>query len=198
MRSARSRLLVAALVLLAVFGTACVDDGELGGPSIGGSAAAVVGDSQLSHSELSDLVDKWADNPQFLSIATTVVDVGEPGRRPAALVNFVLNFWLQSEQGRITVGNEDDAAFEAQSVIQNLAQQFPAFAEFDEDFQFLIAESLSYQNALVNTVNQGMAVDIPRVEVSPRYGTAAQLGSGVVGVDPNTGPLPEPGDPFGL
>lgn len=198
MRSVRSRLLAVLVAALAVLGTACAEDGELGGPAVGGSSAAVVGDSQLSHGELSDLVDDWASNPEFLAVATSVTDVGEPGRRPAALVNFALNFWLQSEQGRLSVGDEATAASEAQSNLQNLTQQFPTFGDFDESFQMVIAEALSHQNALVTAVNQGVPVDVPGVEVSSRYGSTNELPSGVVGVDPPTGPLPEPGDAFGL
>lgn len=194
MRSPRFRLLVVLITVVAFLGGACVDDGELGGPSIGGSAAVSIGDVQLSHGELADLVDRWAPNADFLAVAAQVSDVGTEARRPAAFVNFALNFWIRTEQGRFATAGQANLDVEGQidQVISTLTQQAPSFADYDEDFQRSVAESLVYQQALSDMVSQGVEVDLPSAEVSPRYGTIIELGRGIYGVEPPAGPREEP------
>lgn len=198
MRIARSRLFAVLVAVLALVGSACTDDGEVGGPAVGGSAAVSVGDTQLSHSDLAGLVDDWALNPQFLATAVGLTDLGQPGRRPAEFVNFVVNFWVRTEQARQSVAVGQAPTDDAATVITGLTQQYPEFAQYDESFQAEFAEALSVQNALIGAVNQGVPVDVPPVEVSSRYGAATDIGVGVFNIQPPAGPKAAPVDPFGV
>lgn len=198
MHIAPSHVLAVVLAVLGLLGAACTDDGEVGGPAVGGSAAVSVGDAQLSHSDLADLVDDWAANPDFLATAVGVTDLGEPGRRPAALVNFVLNFWAQSEQARQSESALETPSDDASTVITGLSQQYPAFAQYDESFQTVIADALSAQNGLIGALNQGLPVEVPPVEVSSRYGDAVDTGVGVFTIEPPAGPQVVSDDPFGV
>lgn len=181
--------------MLALFATACVDDGELGGPSVGGASAVSVGDVALSHGDLAAMVDRWAANPQFIGIVAGFTDVGEPGRRPADLVNFVLSFWVQAEQARAIVPSVDpsfDIAAETDAAIQGLGSQFPTFANYDAEFQSEVAEAAAYQSVLASMVGQGtIDFQVPRVEVNPRYGSTIDVGAGLVAVQPPEGPRAE-------
>jgi len=208
------------LLLLAVLGLvagACAGDGELGGPTLGGTPAAVVGDVDLTNADLQDEVEAWASNPPLLQ-AIGVQGIGTEGRRPSTLVSFVLSHRIVSEQARLMLrearrqadrgevdlaeagvdgellGEPGDA--EVDEILAQLDQQFTGpegfslFAGFDEDFRRSLAEDLAYQERLNQIVPLG--IEAPEVSVNPRWGVAEVGQGGIVQVRPPTGPLPAP------
>jgi len=208
------------LLLLAVLGLlagACAGDGELGGPTFGGTPAAVVGDHEISNADLQDDVERWAANPPVLE-AIGVQGTGQEGRRPAALVTFVLSHRVVSEQARLMLaearrqaergeidlaeagvdaellGEPEDAQLE--QILQQLDQQFTGpegfslFAGYDDRFRTDLARDLAYQERLQQLIQLG--IEAPEVSVNPRWGEAEVLQGGLVQVRPPVGPAPAP------
>lgn len=208
-------VLVAALVLL---GGACAGDGELGGPALGGTPAAVVGDDSVSNADLRDEVEQWASNPAMLQ-QIGIADLGTEGRRTTELVSFVLSHRIVSEQARLMLldarrraedGEVDLAEVgvdgevlsepgdeEIAAILEQLDQQFTSpeggslFQLFDEGFREALARDLAYQDRLQTIVQLG--VEAPEVSVSPRFGRAEVLQGGIVQVVAPTGPVPSLG-----
>ncbi len=214
----RSRLLPAvALLALSLLAGACAGDGELGGPTIGGTPAASVGDHTISSGDLSDEVEAWASNPAMLQ-AIGVADVGSEGRRSFALVSFVLSHRIVSEQARQMLGearqlaerNEVDLAEagvdgealaepsdeEVEGILGQLDQQFttpegaPLMAGYPVEFRRSLARDLAYQERLQLPVQVG--VEAPDVSVNPKFGTPEVLQGGIVQVVGPVGPRPAP------
>jgi hypothetical protein len=208
------------LVLLAALGLlagACAGEGELGGPTLGGTPAAVVGDHAVSTGDLRDEVEQWASNPPMLQ-AIGVQSLGSAGRRPTSLVSFVLSHRVVSEQARIMLADARDRAEsgeldldelgvdgellaeptddEVSSILDQIDQQFTGpegfsvFRGFDDDFRRTLGRDLAYQDRLQQLVQLG--VDAPQVSVNPRYGRAEVLQAGIVQVLAPTGPRPAP------
>jgi len=210
----RSPLLVL-LVALALLGGACAGDGELGGPALGGTPAAVVGDDAVSNADLRDEVEQWASNPSMLQ-GIGITDVGTEGRRTTELVAFVLSHRIVSEQARLMLvdarrlaedGEVDLAEVgvdgevlaepgddEIAAILDQLDQQFPGpegtslFRGFGQDFRERLARDLAYQDRLQTIVQLG--VEAPDVSVNPRFGSAQELQGGIVQVVAPTGPVP--------
>ena len=206
------------LLLVAVLGLlvgACAGDGALGGPTLGGTPAAVVGDEAISNADLEDEVEMWASNEPMLQ-AIGVQVLGSEGRRPTDLVAFVLTHRLVSEQARQMLVDAREAVEadeldptelgvdpeqlmepsdgEVDQILAQLDQQFAGpdgrsvFQGFAEDFRRRLARDLAYQERLPVVLQ--LAVDAPDVEVNPRYGSTQDLQGGVVQVVPPTGPQP--------
>lgn len=217
-RTTRPRFLVLpALLALSLLAGACAGDGKLGGPTIGGTPAATIGDATVSSNELADEVEEWASNPAVLQ-AIGVAEVGQPGRRASALVTFVLSHRIVSEQARLMlveardlaaddevdlaaagVDGEalaDPAEAEIDGILQQLDQQFTGpegfslFAGYSEDFRRTLARDLAYQERLQLPLQLG--VDAPDVSVNPKYGTPEVLQGGIVQVVGPVGPRPAP------
>lgn len=206
-----------ALLALSLLAGACAGDGELGGPGLGGTPAATIGDETVSSAELADEVESWASNPAMLP-AIRVPEAGQEGRRPSSLVTFVLTHRIISEQARamlaearqLAADNEVDLAAmgvpgealadpgedEIDGILDQLDQQFttPAgervFADYPEDFRRALARDLAFQDRLQLTVQLG--VEAPDVSVNPKYGTAEVLQGGIVQVVGPLGPRPAP------
>lgn len=213
----RSPLLVL-VAALALFGGACAGDGELGGPALGGTPAAVVGDDTLSNADLRDEVEQWASNPAMLQ-QIGIADLGTEGRRTTQLVSFVLSHRIVSDQARLMLvearrlaedGEVDLAQVgvdgellsdpgdeEVDAILGQLDQQFAGpeggsiFQAFEEDFRRALARDLAYQDRLQVIVQLG--VEAPEVEVNPRFGQAEVLQGGIVQVVAPTGPVPSLG-----
>jgi len=210
-------LLVLALLSLTLLAGACAGDGELGGPTIGGTPAATVGDEAVSNDQLADEVEAWAANPAMLE-AIGVGDIGDEGRRTAAVVTFVLSHRIVTEQARamlveardLAARNEVDLAEigvsgealsdptdeEVDAILQQLDQQFTSpegeqvFAAYPADFRRDLARDLAFQERLQFPVQLG--VEAPEVSVNPKFGTAEVLQGGIVQVVPPVGPRPAP------
>lgn len=210
-------LVVLALFALSLVAGACAGDGELGGPTIGGTPAATIGDESVSSDQLADEVEAWASNPAMLQ-AIRVPEIGEEGRRASALVSFVLSHRIVSEQARamlaearrMAADNEvdlaemgvsgealgDPAEEEIDSILEQLDQQFTSpegeqiFTAYPPDFRRSLAEDLAFQERLQLAVQLG--VEAPEVSVNPKYGTAEVLQGGIVQVVGPVGPLPAP------
>ena len=190
------------LLLLAVLGLAagaCSDDGELGGPSIGGTLAASVGSFEYTASDLEDEVEAWASNPDFLAQVLQITDVGEPGRRSADLTAFVLSHRIITEQGRqiAEATGYEPSDQEVDALIAQIDQAFadPAsgessFQAYSEDFRRQLGRDFSYQQNL-STVDPETA-DVPDVAVNPRFGTFQDQDRGLGQVLTPTGPAPAP------
>ncbi|HEX4901851.1 MAG TPA: hypothetical protein VFV42_03515 [Acidimicrobiales bacterium] len=213
----RSPLLVLVAVL-ALLGGACAGDGELGGPAVGGTPAAVIGDHEVTNADLRDEVEEWSANPAMLQ-AIGITDLGTEGRRTTQVVSFVLSHRVVSEQARLMLlearrladGGEVDLAElgvdgevladptdeEIDAILGQLDQQFASpqggsvFQAFPEDFRQLLARDLAFQDRLQTMVQLG--IDAPEVSVNPRFGVADVLQGGIVQVTPPTGPLPSLG-----
>lgn len=214
----RLRLLpVAALLALSLLGAACGGDGELGGPAIGGTPAATIGDDSISSGDLADEVEAWAANPTMLE-AIGVPDIGTAGRRATALVSFVLSHRIVSEQARAMLAEARDLAGsgeidlaeagvdgealsdpsdeEIDAILTQLEQQFtspeggPLLAGYPAEFRRSLARDLAFQERLQLPLQLG--VEAPGVSVNPRYGTAEVLQGGLVQVTSPTGPRPAP------
>lgn len=210
-------LLVLALLSLTLLAGACAGDGELGGPAIGGTPAATVGDDTVSNGDLADEVEAWAANPAMLQ-AIGVGDIGDEGRRTAAIVTFVLSHRIVTEQARamlveardLAARNEVDLAEmgvsgealadptdeEVDAILQQLDQQFTSpegeqvFAAYPADFRRDLARDLAFQERLQFPLQLG--VEAPEVSVNPKFGTAEVLQGGIVQVVPPVGPRPAP------
>lgn len=214
----RPRLLPAlALLVLSLVAGACAGDGELGGPSLGGTAAATVGDTTVSSGDLSDEVEQWASNPAMLQ-AIGVPDIGSEGRRASALVSFVLSHRIVSEQARSMLADARDLAADGEvdleevgvngealadptegeidGILAQLDQQFTSpdgqqvFGEYPEEFRRRLATDLAFQERLPVPLQLG--VDAPEVSVNPKFGTAEVLQGGIVQVVGPAGPSPAP------
>lgn len=210
-------LLVLALLSLTLLAGACAGDGELGGPTIGGTPAATVGDEAVSNDRLADEVEAWAANPAMLE-AIGVGDIGDEGRRTAAVVTFVLSHRIVTEQARamlveardLAARNEVDLAEmgvsgealsdptdeEVDAILQQLDQQFTSpegeqvFAAYPADFRRDLARDLAFQERLQFPLQLG--IEAPEVSVNPKFGTAEVLQGGIVQVVPPVGPRPAP------
>lgn len=210
-------LLVLALLSLTLLAGACAGDGELGGPTIGGTPAATVGDDTVSNGDLADEVEAWAANPAMLQ-AIGVGDIGDEGRRTAAIVTFVLSHRIVTEQARamlveardLAARNEVDLAEmgvsgealadptdeEVDAILQQLDQQFTSpegeqvFAAYPAEFRRDLARDLAFQERLQFPLQLG--VEAPEVSVNPKFGTAEVLQGGIVQVVPPVGPRPAP------
>lgn len=190
---------VLALLLAAVLALgACTDSGELGGPAIGGTLAAKVGNTGITVGELEDEVEAWASNPEFLN-AIGVAEVGSPGRRAAALVTFVLSHRIISEQARVLSEGAGILPTDADidQIIASIDANFTLpggggslFQVFGEEFRNQIGTDLAYQNNLQSLVASGATP--PPVEVNGRFGVADVLEGGLVQVSPPTGSQPAP------
>ena len=219
MRTTRRLRLLPALALLALslVAGACAGDGELGGPTIGGTPAATVGDTTVSTGDLSDEVEAWAANPAMLQ-AIGVPEIGEEGRRPSALVSFVLSHRIVSEQARamlaeareLAASNQVDLAQmgvsgealadpteqEVDAILQQLDQQFTSpdgqevFGAYPADFRRRLATDLAFQERLQFPLQLG--VEAPDVSVNPKFGTTQVLQGGIVQVVSPVGPRPAP------
>ena len=193
MRSPLRPLLVLLVVLGSAFG-ACSGDGELGGPSIGGTLAASVGSFEYSASELEDEVEEWASNPAFLSQVLQITDPGQPGRRSADLVAFVLSHRIISEQGRQLAGDYEPSDEEIDALIAQIDQAFAdpatgasAFQAYSEEFRRQLGADFSYQQNL-STVDPETA-EVPEVAVNPRYGEFQDQDRGLGQVVTPDGPV---------
>lgn len=194
----RVRKSLSVLVVVAALGLgACTDSGELGGPSVGGTLAARIGDVQYTNADLEDEVELWASNPEFL-LGIGVGQAGAPGRRSASLVAFVLSHRVLSEQARLMsaeAGLEPTQA-DIDAVIAQVDQGFAApgggsvFAAYPEDFRQQLGRDLSYQNNLQMLLSSGAAA--PSAEVSSRYGSIEEIEAGLFQVRPPQGPAPSP------
>lgn len=197
----RSRRLIVGLVLvvLGLVATGCADDGELGGPQIGGSSAASIGNVDLTSADLEAEVEAWASNPGFVGEAIGLTELGAPGRRSGDLVAFVLGFRIVTEQAKQLADEQgvpiNDGAID--QGIQQLDAQFtdpstgtPLFAGYSDDFRREIVTSLAWQDTLNQTLAAGG--EPPPASVNPRYGNAVDVGSGIVQVERPSGPLDEP------
>ena len=207
----RSPLLVLVAVL-ALLGGACAGDGDLGGPALGGTPAAVVGDHEVTNADLRDEVEKWSANPAMLQ-AIGITELGREGRRSTEVVSFVLSHRIVSEQARLMLlearrmADRGDAGLgevladptdeEIDAILEQLDQQFPSpqggsvFQAFPQDFRETLARDLAFQDRLQTIVQLG--VEAPEVSVNPRFGEAEVLQGGIVQVTPPTGPLPSLG-----
>lgn len=214
----RPRLpVVLALLALTLFGGACAGDGELGGPTIGGTPAATVGEEAISNDRLADEVEDWAANPAVLQ-AIGVAELGQEGRRASALVTFVLSHRIVSEQARAMLAeardlagrNEVDLAAagvggealsdpsdqEIDQILDQLDQQFAGpegvslFAGYSEEFRRSLARDIAYQERLQLPLQLG--VEAPEVSVNPKFGTTEVLQGGIVQVVSPVGPRPAP------
>lgn len=198
MRLALRRPLLALVCVAALVLGACADDGELGGPSVGGTLAAKVGSFEYTSADLEDEVELWASNPAMLSLLQ-ITDLGAPGRRSAELVTFVLSNRIISEQARqigIAQGQQPTGD-EVDEVLRQVDANFvdpstgaQVFTLFPEDFRQQLGSDLAYQSQL-GSFDPTQAV-VPAVDVNPRYGTLRLDEVGFAQVDPPSGPLPAP------
>lgn len=198
MRLSARRPLLALVLAVGLLLGACAGDGELGGPALGGTLAAKVGAVEFSNADLEDEVEIWASNPAFLSLLQ-ITDLGAPGRRSSALVTFVLSNRLVSEQARqISAGQgvelTDD---EVSQIVEQVSQNFidpstgaAVFELFPEAFRQRLGADLAYQSQLQSV--DPSTVDVPDVQVNPRYGDLQLDGFGFAQVEPPAGPQPAP------
>jgi len=210
----RSPLLLL-LALLGLLAGACAGDGELGGPTLGGTPAAVVGDHEITNADLADETEDWGSNPAMLQ-AIGLQTTGVPGRRSSELVAFVLSHRIVSEQARLLLvearqqadrGDVDLAELgidgellaeptdsEIDQILEQLDQQFTAgdgvsvFRGFADRFRRQLARDLAYQERLQQVLQLGL--EAPEVSVNPRWGDAQVLQGGIVQVSAPTGPVP--------
>ncbi len=197
-RSSARRPFLALLVLLAVVLGACTDDGELGGPALGGTLAAKIGQFEYSSADLEDEVELWASNPAFLSLLQ-ITDLGAPGRRSSALVTFVLSNRIVSEQARqvgAAQGYQPSDA-EVDEVLAQVDANFvdpgtgaQVFGLFPDEFRRTLGADLAFQSQL-QSFDPAQA-SVPEVQVNPKYGDVDVDGLGVAQVQPPAGPLPVP------
>jgi hypothetical protein len=185
------------LILLVALGTAlgaCSGDGELGGPALGGTLAASVGSFQYSASDLEDEVEQWASNPAFLSQVLQITDPGQPGRRSADLVAFVLSHRIISEQGRQLAGDYEPSDEEIDALIAQIDQAFAdpatqesAFRGYSEEFRRQLGVDFSYQQNL--SAVDPESVTVPEVAVNPRFGAFQDQDRGLGQVVTPDGPV---------
>lgn len=192
----RRRIPVLLLALVLTAG-ACTDPGELGGPGVGGTVAARIGDDAVTNADLQDEVEAWASNPEFLA-TLGVGDLGRPGARSTALVTFVLSHRVLTEQARqlaAQVGFTPDPA-QIQTILDSVAANFVGpdgsslLDGYSEEFLQRLGEDLALQDNLGRL--DPSQVSVPAVQVSPRYGDAQVVQGGIVQVVPPSGPQPAP------
>ena len=195
----RSRLPLILLLVAALTMGACADDGELGGPSIGGALAASVGSFEYTASDLEDEVDAWASSPDFLAEVLQITDVGEPGRRNAELVAFVLSHRIITEQARQLAEETgyEPTEQDVDALVAQIDQSFtdPAtgrssFQRYSEEFRRQLGTDFSYQQNL-STIDPE-TVTVPDVSVNPRFGTFEDQDRGLGQVVTPAGPVPAP------
>ena len=194
----RIRPALTLLLALGLAGGACAGDGEVGGPRIGGALAASVGSFEYTSGDLEDDVDTLAANPEFVSQAIGLPEVGEPGRRPAQLVAFTVLFKARAERGRQLAGDtegvEPPTDAQIDDLISQLDQQYVSaegdslYQRFPERFRRQFAEDFAYFDFL-RTIDPS-AADLPPVAVNPRYGTFVAGSDGLGTVLPPEGPAP--------
>jgi hypothetical protein len=190
------------LLVLAVFGLvagACTDEGELGGPNVGGSLAATVGSFDYTTGDLQDEVEQWAINPLFLGQVLQIADVGVEGRRSADLVAFVLSHRVITAQARqlaAATGFEPTDA-DVVAILEQLDQAFPApgtggplFQVYDDEFRRQLAVDFLFQQHL-STLDPS-TLDVPEVQINPRYGSFVDEDRGLGRVVPPSGPALAP------
>lgn len=200
MRRPRIRPALTLLLVLGLVAGACAGEGEVGSPRIGGALAASVGSWEYTTADLEDDVDTLASNPEFVSQAIGLPDVGEQGRRPSQLVAFTILFKARAERGRQVVGDTDgvEPPTDAQvdGLITQLDEQYPSaegdplYQRFPEDFRRQFAEDFAYFDFLRQV--DPSATDLPPVAVNPRYGTFVAGSDGLGTVMPPEGPAPPP------
>jgi hypothetical protein len=190
------------LLLLTVFGLlvgACSDDGELGGPTVGGALAARIGSFEYTSADLEAEVEKWAENPNFLAEAVGITDLGRPGRRSSALVTFVLSHRVVSEQSRLlaSAAGYEPSPEEISALLGQVDQTFvdpstggPLFQVYDEEFRERLGRDFAYQQNL--QVVDATTAQVPEVTINPRYGTFQNQDRGIGRVNPPDGPRPAP------
>lgn len=193
------RLPLLLIALLGLLAAACSDDGELGGPSIGGGLAASVGSFEYTADDLEEEVELWAARPELVAQAFGVQDVGEPGRRSSELTAAVLSLRVQMAQGRQVA---DTTGFEPTgTAVEELLEQFDLqfvgtegaqlFKDFSPEFRRRFAADFLYREDMLQR-NAGGPVEVPRAVVDPRYGTFVDQNRGLGIVVPPTGPQPAP------
>lgn len=193
-----SRLPVLLVAVAALVLGACAEDGELGGPTLGGSLAASVGSFEYTNADLENEVEEWAANPDFMTQVLRVADIGSEGRRSSELVSFVLSHRILTEQSRqLAEGTGyEPAQEEVDALVSQIDQAFvdPAgeslFQLYDEDLRQRLGRDFAYQQNLQTVDATG--VEVPEVDVNPRYGSFENQDRGIGRVDPPTGPLPPP------
>ena len=190
----RSRPLLVLLVVLASVLGACSGDGELGGPSVGGSLAASVGPFEYTSEQLEDEVEEWASNPAFLSEVLQIADPGQRGRRSADLVAFVLSHRIITEQARQVAPDYEPSGEEIDALIAQIDQAFAnpntgqsAFQGYSETFRRQLGADFSYKQNL-STVDPE-SVRVPEVAVNPRYGEFQDQDRGLGQVVAPAGPV---------
>ena len=196
----RIRPALTLLLALGLLAGACADDGEVGGPRIGGALAASVGPFEYTTADLEDDVDTLAANPEFVSQAIGLPEVGEPGRRPSQLVAFTLLFKARAERGRQVAGETDgvEPPTDAQidQLVSDLDQQYVSvegdslYQRFPERFRRQFAEDFAYFGFLAQV--DPSSTDLPPVGINPRYGTFVAGSDGLGTVLPPEGPAPPP------
>ena len=190
------------LLLLAVLGTtlgACTDDAELGGPRLGGTAAASIGSFRYSTADLEDEVEDWASNPEFLAQVLQIEDVGSANRRPAQLVAFVLSHRVITEQAKqlaeatgfeLADGQVDQLLTEIDGSFPDPTTGEPLFGRYRDQFRRRVATDFVFQQNLANI--DPSSVQVPDVAVNPRYGSFEDQDRGLGRVVPPSGPAPPP------
>lgn len=199
--SAAVRTLVRVPLLLLIALTlvlgGCAGDGQLGGPRLGGTAAARIGDHTITPAELEAEIEQWSSNPAFLQLIG-VDDIGEPGRRSSDVVSFVLSNRVVSEQARQIAAQAgiEPSEEEIDALIQQVDASFteptsgaPLFQVFPEDFRRRLGADLAYQSVLQGVDPE--SVEVPEVEISSRFGSFEDQGGGFGQVRPPEGPLPQ-------
>jgi hypothetical protein len=194
------------VALLGLFVAGCGDDGELGGPGVGGTVAMQVGSFEYTSADLETEVEAWAANPVFLSQVVGIEDIGVEGRRSSELVTYVLSHRVISEIGEQlapTNGFEVTDA-DVQQVIAQVDSSFPdqttggpLFGAYPEEFREKIGRDFVFQDNLLDPEN-GVDLDeadVPTVTVNPRYGEYQDLDRGLGQVVSPSGPAPQPGSP---
>lgn len=207
MRRTASRLPLLLVALLGLVAAGCADDGELGGPSLGGAVAMQVGDFSYTTADLEDEVEAWAANPVFLTQVVGITDLGAEGRRSSELVTYVLSHRVLSQIGeQLASENGFEATDDAiQGVIAQVDSTFPdpstggpLFGTYEEDFRVQIGRDFVLQDNLLNP-ESGIdldSVDVPSVEVNSRYGSFQDLDRGLGQVVPPSGARPQPSPPL--
>lgn len=194
----RPRRSILALVLAAALTLgACAGDGELGGPTLGGTLAAKVGSFEYTNADLEDEVENWASNGAFLSLLQ-INDLGAPGRRSAELVTFVLSHRIVSEQARqvAAASGYEPSEAEVDDILSQVDQSFvdpstgaQVFTLFTDEFRRKLARDLAYQSQLQSFAG---GTEVPVASVNPRYGEVNTDELGFAQVAPPEGPLPAP------
>lgn len=202
----RSRRLATAILLAAALAVgACSESGELGGPSIGGTNAAVIGDFELSSADLEAEVEAWATQPEFLRQVLQIEDPGAPGRRSVELVTFVISHRVLSERGRqiMEQTGAEVVQTEVDAILQQIDASFldvntgtPILALYPEEFRQSLGEDFVRQTRLSEA--DLTTLTLPEVAVNPRYGTAEEQTFGFVQILPPEGPRPAPLNLLGL